>query len=747
MAGRSGDRQGLERDLGLLPVVTISLGAMIGSGIFVLPGFAAGATGPAAPLAYLLAGLIVLPAALSKAELSTAMPQSGGTYLFIDRAMGPLVGTVAGFGVWFSLVFKAAFALVGLGAYLQILLELPARPVAIVAAGALIALNIAGTKQSGQLQTVVVSAVLLVLAFFVVDGLRAVELAAFRPLLPAGTRGLLAASGLVFVSYAGVTKITSVAEEIRDPGRIIPLGILSSIGLMAMLYTVLVGVVVGVVPLEELADTLTPIALAAQQVLGPVGEQVIAATAVLALVSMANAGLLTSSRYPFAMSRDALLPSWLERIHGRFATPAAAIGVTGAFLVVLVGLVPVIDLAKLASAFQILVFSLVNVALIVFRHADMAWYRPTFRSPGYPWVQAGGVVGGLVLLTQMGTVSIVGAVLIVAAGVTLYRSYGRARTVREGVALDVLRRRSDRRFVRVTERALAARTHRVVIPAFGDVDRREEAALVWLAVEVAASRHGEVHLLRMPAAADPTARAGNGDPDSGGDRRSDLHRGVSVTEHRVTGQDLAREVVEHVAAHEADLLVVAVGQHGDGRLRFFTDDVQSMLDTVACDTVFVRAGEGLQRVDDIVVIGAGGPFDELKVVLANRIAIGARASIRLVHIVDLSASDTIVTAVERYHARLGNLTAVPTTSVVERSEDRVDRLCQVARDSDIVVIGATERQQHVDADFTDLVDHIAAVTTTPLLIAHAHASHRHSYLGRFLERMLYGPRVGGRGLR
>ncbi|MGI8573877.1 MAG: amino acid permease [Egibacteraceae bacterium] len=747
MARRASDQESLARDLGFLAVLTISLGGMIGGGIFVLPGLAAAAAGPAAPLAYLLAGVVVLPAALSKAELSTAMPKSGGTYLFIDRAMGPLVGTVAGFGVWFSLVFKAAFALVGLGAYLQILVDVPARPIAVVAAGALIALNIAGTKQSGRLQTVVVSAVLLVLAFLAFDGLRSVERAAFQPFLPAGFDGLLAATGLVFVSYSGVTKVASIAEEIRDPGRTIPLGILSSIGLMAVLYTVVVTVVVGVVPLGELGDTLTPIAQAAEQFLGPVGGRVIAVTAVLALLSMANAGLLTSSRYPFAMSRDSLLPSRLEQVHPRFGTPAVAIGLTGGVLLVLVAFVPVIDLAKLASAFQILVFTLINLTLIIFREAHMRWYRPSFRAPGYPWVQGAGIIGGLGLLTQMGLVSVVGAVLIVAAGVALYRGYGRARTVREGVALDVLRRRSDRRFVALTERALQARTHRVVIPAPGDLGQREEAALVWLAVEVAASRHGEVHLLRVSPSTEPDVQRTAGDGVAGSDSRGELHRGVSVSERMLAGGDPGREVVAHVAEHDADLLITTVGQHADGRLQFFTDDVQWLLDTVACDTIVVRAAAGLQRVDDIVVMGAGGPFDELKVVLANRIAMGAGASIRLVHVVDESASDTMITAIQRYHARLGNLTAVSTSSLVERTEDRVDRLCQLASETDIVIIGASERQQHLDADFTELVDHIAAVTTTPLLIAHAHASHRHSYLGRFLERRLYGPPAGGRGLR
>ena len=105
--------KGLERDLGLPAVMAISIGAMVGSGIFILPGLAMKMAGPAVVFAYFLAGVLVLPAALSKSEMATAMPEAGGTYLYIERAMGPLFGTIAGVGTWFSLTFKGALALVG----------------------------------------------------------------------------------------------------------------------------------------------------------------------------------------------------------------------------------------------------------------------------------------------------------------------------------------------------------------------------------------------------------------------------------------------------------------------------------------------------------------------------------------------------------------------------------------------------------------------------------------------------------
>jgi APA family basic amino acid/polyamine antiporter len=441
----------LERDLGLYSVVAISMGAMIGSGIFVLPALGFKKAGPAVIVAYVLAGLVVLPAALSKAEMATAMPESGGTYLYIDRAMGPLAGTVAGIGAWFSLVFKSSFALVGLGAYLLLFVSLPAGAVKFVAlglAGLIVVLNIVGTEQSGKLQAVIVTAVVAALGVYVVGGGLGLNPARFQPFASHGSTGIVTAAAFVFVSYAGVTKIACVAEEVEDPGRNIPLGMLGSMGIMMLLYAAVVAVVVGLNEPSVLTTSgpgggvsLTPMADGAGVVAGGVGVVGISVIAVLALTSMANAGVLASSRFPLAMSRDSLLPKRFTRIDPRFKTPRAAILLTGGLLLALIAFVPVVELAKLASAFQILVFSIENIALVAFRMSGAEMYQPTFTAPGYPYVQIVGVVGALALLTQMGTFPILGAVGIIVGGVVWYWLYGRSRTDRVGALSVVLERR------------------------------------------------------------------------------------------------------------------------------------------------------------------------------------------------------------------------------------------------------------------------------------------------------------------
>jgi len=180
----------------------------------------------------------------------------------------------------------------------------------------------------------------------------------------------------------------------------------------------------------------------AGQLFGGFGVGVIALTAVFALTSMANAGVLGTSRFLLAMSRDSLLPDPLGEIDSRFLTPRNAVLATGVVLLALIAFVPVVNLAKLASAFLILVFSLENIAVVALRESDLDFYDPDFLVPGYPVVQAVGVIAGVGLILQLGTLSIVGAVAIIGGGAVWYLVYGRSRTDRIGALVLTVQRRS-----------------------------------------------------------------------------------------------------------------------------------------------------------------------------------------------------------------------------------------------------------------------------------------------------------------
>ncbi len=447
----------LAKQLGLRDVFAVSTGAMFSSGFFLLPGLAAAEAGPSVVLAYLLAGLLVLPAMFSKAELSTAMPRAGGTYYFLDRSLGPGMGTVGGLGIWVSLILKSAFALIGIGAYLSLFVEVPIRPVAVALTLVFAAFNVMGAKQTTGLQRVLVYVLLAVLGFFLVQGfvevgrlgLGDVLERQYRPFLPFGLEGLAATTGLVFVSYAGLTKVASVAEEVDDPDRNIPRGMALSLLTATFVYVAGVFVMVAVLDPVELRADLTPVATAAESFFdwlpAPVGLVLIVAAAFAAFASTGNAGIMSASRYPLAMARDGLMASGLARV-GRFGTPTRSIALTAGVMVLVLVLLDVKSVAKLASAFQLLIFSFVNLSVVVMRESRLPSYVPGYRSPLYPWMQIAGVVIPLWLILQLGPLSILFTAGILAAGVTWYLAYARHRVAREGAIYHVFERLGRRRY-------------------------------------------------------------------------------------------------------------------------------------------------------------------------------------------------------------------------------------------------------------------------------------------------------------
>ena len=447
----------LKKDLKLFDVFAISTGAMFSSGFFLLPGLAAAQAGPAVFVAYLIAGVLILPAMFSQAELSTAMPKAGGTYYFLDRSLGPLIGTVGGLGTYAGLVLKTAFALIGIGAYAAIFIDLPIRPVAIVLTVVFAAINIMGAKETTGLQRVLVSLLLAVLAFFTIQGV--MEVAAlnsqglvaeqFEPFLPFGIAGLLSTVGLVFVSYNGLTKVASVAEEVQNPERNIPLGMILSLIVTTAIYVVGVFIMVSVLEPSQLREDLTPVATAGAAFFDwlpqPLGLILIVAAAIAAFASTGNAGLLSSSRYPLAMARDRLIPDRFARL-GKYQTPTLSIVVTAAVMIAVILLLDEEGIAKLASTFQLFIFMLLNFAVIVMRESHIESYDPGYRSPLYPWMQYFGIVTSAMLILYMGAQAIAMTFGLVVLCVAWYFYYARKRVVRDGAIYHWFARLGQRRY-------------------------------------------------------------------------------------------------------------------------------------------------------------------------------------------------------------------------------------------------------------------------------------------------------------
>jgi len=431
--------KGLKKNLSLFDVIAFGIGPMLSSGFFLLPGMVYAKVGPSAILAYLVAGLLIIPSLMSKAELSTAMPKAGGAYYFLDRSMGPLVGTISGFGTWLALAFKSAFALIGLGAYLVLFIELPVKPVAISLCVLFAGLGISGMKNVGRFQGIFVSIILGALTFFIAKGFFYVEPTNFSPFFESASGNFLEAVGLVYISFAGLTKIASVAEEVEDLDRNIPLGMAVALGVTLVIYLLGLGVVVGVMPGETLSGSITPIADAATAFMGPIGKTIISIVAIFAFTTASNAGLTAASRYPLAMSRDNLMGSYWKKI-GRFNTPTRSIILTMGLMIIFILLLSPEGIAKLGSAFKLLIFGMINLAVVVMRESKITAYDPGYETKLYPWVQIIGILTPVVLIPQLGGLSVILSAGVIIFGALWYYLYAKKKVDRSAAMYQVFER-------------------------------------------------------------------------------------------------------------------------------------------------------------------------------------------------------------------------------------------------------------------------------------------------------------------
>ncbi|WP_290813594.1 amino acid permease [Halovivax sp.] len=751
----------LERDLGLLSVVAISMGAMIGSGIFILPGIAMAETGPSVILAFVVAAILVVPAAVSIAELGTAMPEAGGDYVFIERGMGPAVGTIAGLGTWLMLMLKGALALYGGMFYVNWIRQLPSydltvpllelavtvpgvRALGVTVAVVLILVNLIGVKQTGGLQLIMVIVMLVILSAFVIGAIVRVEGGSYEPFFTEGSAGLFSATAMVLVSYAGVTKVAAVAEEIENPSRNLPLGLLGSLIATSLLYALLVFVLVGVVDGDTLADSNEPMAVATDALFGPLFLVAIVLAAMLALVSTANAGILTASRYPLALSRDGLFLKRFEYIHPRFSTPSVAILSTGAIMILVIATLPVDDIAKTAGAFQILVYILVCAALIAFRERDLGWYDPDFRTPGYPWVQLFGIASGLFIITRMDLLPIVGAVGITIFGVVWYNWYARERVSREGVAVGLARREAGKQYVRDTE-AQMERTDRyeVLIPIRTDVSRAAENALLRIVAPVVRHRGGRIRVVRFDEVPDQvpldTAAETLTEADAEFETRTDeLVRDLDVPVEvgEVVSHDTRHAVVNFAERTGADLIFAR--QEATSRLgTLFGRDTDWIMEHAPCDVVFVQH-EDVVDVEEIAIVTDRSPFnDPLKVELADAIATEVDARIRFLFAVSESASEELVETVEDYHAELDELCTSPVESTVLRTNDEIGGLTTALGRADLVMLSTVTHRRLPDLLVEQRSDRLAALLDSPVLLVHSKRTRRGSFLRPIVERLLF----------
>ncbi len=436
----------LKKELGLSDVFMMAIGTTLSAGFFLLPGLAAEISGPAMVLAYFIAVIPLIPALLSKIELATAMPKAGGVYFFLDRALGPFFGTIGGLGIWLTFILKVSFALIGMGAYLEIFFpDLPIEPIAIGFALILTLLNLLGTKKTSNFQMILAVSLILILSVFIGGGIPKINYSHFDGFFDSGFSSIITTSGLVFVSYIGLTKVASLAEEIKNPERNLTLGIFMAVTVSIVIYVLGTLVMAGVEPMEMLKGDLTPVATSAKIIFGKTGEIFLSIAAIIAFVSVANVGMMSASRYPLAMSRDHIFPDFFRKLN-KASVPVYGILFTSILVIFLLIVLNPMSIAKLASSFQLLVFALINFAVIIMRESKIESYDPGFTSIFYPWMQIFGIITALILIIGLGLLSILFSSFLLLVCILWYWFYARKRVVRVGAIYHVFERLGRQRY-------------------------------------------------------------------------------------------------------------------------------------------------------------------------------------------------------------------------------------------------------------------------------------------------------------
>ena len=706
----SGEDAELAKDLGPLAALTIGVGTMIGAGIFVLPGEAILRSGSLASVAFLLGGVIAMFTALSASELGTAMPKSGGAYYYVNHALGPLFGSVAGWANWLGLAFASAFYMVGFGKYISRIFGISGRigigpvgldfvTIAALAGGAFFVLiNYVGAKETGRLQNVIVVVLVGILAVFTLLGTLRAEPAN----LPEARTVVdtLETTGLIFVSYLGFVQITSVAEEIKDPGKNLPRAVIGSVVIVTVIYALVLVIMSAAVPQGFIADVITtqdnPIAVVevGQYLQGAVMGGALLFGGLLATASSANASILASSRINFAMGRDRIVTPALNEIHDRFGTPYRAIGITGGLILLFILVGNLTLLSGAASGLHLIIYGLLNIALIVMRTVNPEEYTPDFTVPLYPIMPILGVVFSFALLIFVAGDALLVSFGIAGGAVVWYLLYARTRTEKQGILGEYILSRSDE----MPDAAVSAATsvqpdggdYRVMVPLANPESERD---LMPLAGALATPRGGTVVATHIVTVPDQMALAGAAEHVDEIDRTSaDLLEsaredaeafGVSVETHTVLSHRGFEEIFDAAVTYDADMVVMGWGpdSHGSpGRAESALDEVSG---NIPCDFLVLKdRGFDTSRV---LVPTAGGPDSDLSAAVARQLQEQYDAEVTLLHVADdQAAGDAFLSEWATDHGLENVRLRVETGD----TEDAIER---AAADASMVVIGATEQ--------------------------------------------------------
>jgi APA family basic amino acid/polyamine antiporter len=443
--------KGLKRTLTGLDLTLLGIGAIIGTGIFVLTGTAAAnQAGPAIVLAYVAAGLACGFAALCYAEFAAMIPIAGSAYTYAYATLGEIFAWMIGWDLILEYAVGSMTVAVGWSGYFQRILAgfgitlpawMAAAPAtaegaldnlpAMIIVAVITALLVVGVRESARFNAVIVAIKLVAIVFFIVVGVTYVQPANWSPFMPYGPQGIAAAAAVVFFAYIGFDAVSTTAEEAKNPARDLPIGIIASLVICTALYLAVAGILSGIIPVVQYKDDPqflnAPVGYALAVIDKDWAAGLVSAGAVAGITSVLLVMLMSQPRIFFSMSRDRLLPEGVSKVHPRFRTPYITTIITGAVVAIVAGLTPINVLGEMTSIGTLFAFVIVCAAVLILRSKRPDARRP-FKVPFGPVFPILGVVSCLYLMVNLTVMTWVRFLVWLDLGMIIYWFYGRTHS-------------------------------------------------------------------------------------------------------------------------------------------------------------------------------------------------------------------------------------------------------------------------------------------------------------------------------
>ncbi|MEW5896017.1 MAG: amino acid permease [Candidatus Omnitrophota bacterium] len=684
----------LDRTLGLFSAITISVGTMIGSAIFVLAGTSYETAGPAASLAVFLAGLAAFPTALSFAELVTIVPHAGGGYVYAREAAGNgLVAFITGWGFWLAYAMSCGLYAIGFGNFLNYFF--PSVPVYLAAYVLIIYVmftNIRGVENTGLLQDVITTGLVLLLGLYIVSGFFFADLSYQRPFFPRGMSGMWTAMGFLYITYIGYGLVTTASEEIVDPEKTIPRAIIISLAVVIFIKAAVFFLGSALIPWERLVTSVTntPMTNTAVRMGGSLGGKLFALAGIFATLSSINTAMMAASRTSFAMARDNHLPAMFKNINARTKTPIFSVLVAAFIVAISTSLKNLENISTVTSVFALTGYSFVNVALIIFREKKPDAKR-SFRVPFYPLMPVAGIAVNIFLVIRLmlnNFTALSAAFGITAAGILYYFIFlpglKRSPKIISPMPIAPVQIRKQYRHS----------GYKVLVPVASPATME---AIIDVSLKIAAYGHGivqPVHIVDVPEMI-PL--------DSGYDDvvlQSNQHKQIVLDVNRIAGKSslisepllmLSRHVIPSLKKTVMETMpdMVILGWHPSNfAYRMLSGFVYRAMEELPANIGIFKKGQNA-GVKKILYPYGGGLHSQAVAQIVKRLFLGTGAAVTFLHIVDRETPGEEISKIrEIMETGVSDLGVKGDIRIVE-SDSMVSAVIEESAGHDLVVMGAS----------------------------------------------------------